>query len=324
MYPGYPPDSPATPARLRPTRAIRSLVEDRNGTLWLGATDYVARFDGKTLSYLGTADGFCCPEGATVQMGPAGDLWFQCGTTVCRWDGTRFSGPFTMDPAMDPLPWASTGGEVWFPLGETPGPPGMYALHDGAFRFHAFPVPDEPKAHDWYYPSTGTVRGRDGTVWFGTMRAVFGFDGTKLAVVDRARMGRDGDPREVGIRGFLADSRGRLWLADNGYGVVIVEGDGVTHFTAEPRLGPGDRDGPTLHRAFSIFEDRDGVMWFGTVYSGVWRWDGRTFTHYGADDGVASDTIWGITQLRDGRLMLLGDTPGAVYAFDGKRFGRAF
>jgi hypothetical protein len=323
------PDSPATPARLRSTRGIHSLVEDRDGTLWFGATEYVARFDGKTLSYLDTADGFCCPGGAAVQAGPAGDLWFQSGTTVCRWDGTRFSGPFTLDPAMEPLPWASDDGEVWFSkipqrLGETPGPPGMYSLHGGEIAFHAFPVADNPKAHDWYYPTTGAVRGRDGTIWFGTMRAVFGFGGAELSIVDRARMGRSEDPREVGIRGLLADSRGRLWLADNGYGVIVLEGDDVTHFTAKHRLGPGDCAGPTLHRAFSILEDHDGVMWFGTVRSGVWRWDGETFTNYGAEDGVASETIGGITQLRDGRILLLGDTPGAVYAFDGKRFGRVF
>ena len=86
----------------------------------------------------------------------------------------------------------------------------------------------------------------------------------------------------------------------------------------------GDRDGNTLHRAFSIAEDNEGNMWFGTVYSGVWRYDGTSFTNYTERHGMISDNIWTIYKTKKGDLLFAGESPGAVYKFNGESFDRIY
>lgn len=84
---------------------------------------------------------------------------------------------------------------------------------------------------------------------------------------------------------------------------------------------PGDvTDGsPTLHRVFSIGEDRAGNIWFGTVESGAWRYDGRSLRNYTAKDGLTSKDIFAIYTDRHGDLWLTGN---GVFKFNGASFDR--
>jgi hypothetical protein len=65
-------------------------------------------------------------------------------------------------------------------------------------------------------------------------------------------------------------------------------------------------------------------MWFGTVYSGIWQYNTQTkvFTNYTKDDGVKSDNIWTIYKTKKGELLFAGESPAAVYKFNGKGFDR--
>jgi hypothetical protein len=67
-------------------------------------------------------------------------------------------------------------------------------------------------------------------------------------------------------------------------------------------------------------------MWFGTVYSGIWMYNPKTdkFKNYTKDDGVKSDNIWTIYSTKKGELLFAGESPAAVYKFNGKTFDRKF
>ena len=84
---------------------------------------------------------------------------------------------------------------------------------------------------------------------------------------------------------------------------------------------PGDvTDGsPTLHRVFSIGEDRAGNIWFGTVESGAWRYDGKSLRNFSAEDGLTSKDIMVIYTDRQGDLWLGGN---GVFKFNGASFDR--
>ena len=103
-------------------------------------------------------------------------------------------------------------------------------------------------------------------------------------------------------------------MADNGAGVYVYDGEDVVHFTALHDLRDEDTEGSSLHRAFSIAEDDDGTFWFGTVYSGIWRYEpsetdpiGKgTFTNYAGEQGCPSDVIWTIYKTRSGEISSFG------------------
>ena len=84
---------------------------------------------------------------------------------------------------------------------------------------------------------------------------------------------------------------------------------------------PGDvTDGsPSLHRVFSIGEDRAGNIWFGTVEHGAWRYDGKSLRNFTAKDGLTSKDIMGIYTDRQGDLWLAGN---GVFKFNGASFDR--
>ena len=158
------------------------------------------------------------------------------------------------------------------------------------------------------------------------MEKVFGFQNGSFITLGREEMGRKNDPRQMGIRGIYVDSKGNLWMADNGAGIFVYDGKEIINFTKKHHLDKGEREGNTLHRAFSIAEDTSGNMWFGTVYSGVWKYNPNTqeFTNFTKKDGVLSENIWTIYKTKNGELLFAGETPGGVYRFNGNSFERIF
>ena len=74
-----------------------------------------------------------------------------------------------------------------------------------------------------------------------------------------------------------------------------------------------------MHRVFSIGEDRDGNIWFGTVESGAWRYDGKSMKHFTAAEGLTSKDIFCVHSDRNRDLWLAGH---GVFRFDGAAFLR--
>ena len=68
----------------------------------------------------------------------------------------------------------------------------------------------------------------------------------------------------------------------------------------------------------SIYQDRDGFLWFGTRNGGVSRYDGEAFVNFTTDDGLAHNTVLSIYQDRDGLLWF--GTDNGISQYDGKKF----
>ena len=78
------------------------------------------------------------------------------------------------------------------------------------------------------------------------------------------------------------------------------------------------KDGLPSDGVWSIFQDGDGYLWFGTP-SGVSRYDGKTFTTFTTEDGLMDNKVQSIFQDREGQLWF-GTRRGGVSRYDGKTF----
>jgi len=67
----------------------------------------------------------------------------------------------------------------------------------------------------------------------------------------------------------------------------------------------------------SVFQDREGNLWFGTR-GGVSRYDGKTFTNFTTREGLVDNRVNAIFQDREGSLWF--GTWGGVSRYDGKTF----
>ena len=69
----------------------------------------------------------------------------------------------------------------------------------------------------------------------------------------------------------------------------------------------------------SIFQDREGHLWFLTYGVGVARYDGQTFRTFTTRDGLADNYVYSIFQDREGRLWV-GTIGGGVSRYEGNAF----
>lgn len=307
------------PIRLKETRGVRDILEDRAGNLWFSTPDYVARWDGESMHYFAEKEGL--GVFGNLHQADHGGIWVENGMRFYRWDGERFSEVLLQELQSSEEFWIQRGWNLNEPVYEEPG---AYLIGPQGVEFHPFPIPQDPNNKYLFYPTTKAHKSPDGTVWLGTMETVFGWKDSAFICVGRTKLKRQDDPREMGIRGLFFDSQNELWIADNGSGVFRFDGEQAERIA--PRVDAEVEVENTLHRAFSIGEDVSGDLWFGTAASAIWKMDRRTgtLTFYGRDHGVMSNVIWTIYQTSDGQLLFGGESPGAVYAFKSGRFSRVF
>lgn len=179
------------------------------------------------------------------------------------------------------------------------------------------------------YGVTGISSGPDGQVWISTYTALFNFTGGATKRIDQLNSVLKNDDY-LHLRSVLADSQGRIWIGNNGIGVVLIEGNSTINFSeANGLIDPqssrnGNHSKPgTLEHVFAIAEDKDGNIWFGDRDTGAWKYDGNSFQNFNIDEQLETQMIWDISQDRNQRL-LFAMAGGGVYTFTGKTFDRVF
>jgi ligand-binding sensor domain-containing protein len=327
------------PPQLR-YETVRSMLEDSKGNFWFGSwNEGVCRYDGARLTYFAAKDGLADDQVRAIREDRHGIVWFECATGLTGFDGTRLFAP-TSRVVSASSPWQLREDDLWFKEDGSMGAtdvearPGAYR-HDGAtFTYLTYPVVPA-LAERSAYATTCIAKGKSGRVWFATYAAVIGYDGKTFTVLDDAACGLDATRGTLHVRAVFEDSAGRVWIGNNGIGVLLYENGRVTHFTEAMQLSRmgmhGDRalplpsdaplGAPSMHRVFSIGEGREGHMWFGTVEMGAWRYDGNAMRQFTAADGLTTKDVMGIYTDRRGDLWLAGN---GVFRFDGVKFERRF
>jgi hypothetical protein len=306
---------------LKKTRGIRDILEDNQGNFWFSSPDYVAKFDGKYWHYFSETDGLEIT--GNIHKDDSGIIWIENGFRAFKYDGENF-----LEEKIESIKDADG---LWFQRGLDPSDtafiqPGLYSISRKANIFHPLPIPKRDFNKFLHLPSSKAILSKDSTIWLATMNKVYGYKNHQFISIGREEMGRQNDERQMGIRGIFIDSKGTLWMADNGAGIFTYRNGQVENFTKKHALDEGDTTRNTLHRAFSIAEDTDGNMWFGTVYSGIWMYCPKTnqLENFSYDEGVRSENIWTIYKTKAGQLLFAGESPGAVYTFNGETFKRKY
>ncbi len=114
----------------------------------------------------------------------------------------------------------------------------------------------------------------------------------------------------------LEDRRGNTWFASTDSGVYYDNGKSVQHFTTTEGLAD--------NRVMSIYEDKAGIIWFGTG-SGLSRYDGKSFRNFTSPnaplfykDEHLNNDINTIIEDKTGKLWVA--TRGDAFVYDGKKF----
>jgi len=310
---------------LKFTTGIRTIYQDSKGNYWFGShNEGVSLYDGKSFKYFTTNNGLSDNQIRSIQEDKYGNIWLGTSKGICVYDNGKLTTYPTniYNPRLD---WDKTNGDLWFNAGQEDG---IYRFDGINMNYLIFPKPINNNP-DNTYGVTDISKTKDGKVWIATYAALFSYDGKMVNIFDNEKLNLKYDEL-LHIRSVLADSKGRIWIGNNGIGVLLMDGDSIIHFSEKNNLihptskRRGDKSKPgTLEHVFAIEEDSEGNIWFGDRDTGAWKFDGKIVTNYIIDKQLLSPMIWTIYKDNNNTL-LFGMSDGNIYKFNGNDFEKLF
>ena len=293
-----------------PQNSVDSMVQTRDGYLWLGTQEGLARFDGVRFTVF---DRRGVPELGHNRIlslceDRAGALWIGTeGGGLTRFFGGSFR---TFRPA-DGLPSDIVTALAAAPEGGvfagTPG--GVVRVADDGIR------PVKPLEHT---DAGALLVDARGVLWVGTHRSGLIAVGPGAPVTLAPADGLPGDtvlalaPASGGgvwvggmrgwcrvdsgrvsgvaaapapVRALTEDRDGALWIGTDGGGLLRAAAGRVEHL--------GTRDGFPDDTVGALVEDREGNVWAGTQDGGLQRFSAGAFVPFGRPEGLGSDDLGG-------------------------------
>jgi ligand-binding sensor domain-containing protein len=312
---------------------IRSVMQDSKSNYWFGSDQEGAcRYDGKTFTYFTPENGLCGKQVIYIREDQSGQIWFSTSNGLCYFDGIKI---ITVSRRQDNLTrnfnskeyasWEVNSTDLWFPgynskeiLRVAQGIP--YTLKN--------PIEIPANKNPGDFGITGFSKSRKGGMWIAYYSGFAYNDKNKTQYFNDSTMQFDGKSKYMHVRSILEDSKGRLWIGNNGIGVQLMEHNSIIHFSEKMNLLKGKlfqtkSPAGTLMHVFVIKEDSQGNIWFGDRDTGAWRFDGKEMRNFTLDATLNTQHIWDICEDKNGNLLFTSGDRG-IYKFNGNGFDRVF
>nr|WP_315176016.1 two-component regulator propeller domain-containing protein [uncultured Flavobacterium sp.] len=323
-------------ATLKFTSGISSIFQDSKGNYWFGSLrEGVAIYDGKTFIYFNSNDGLTDNQIHSIQEDKEGVVWFNTQNGVSSYDGMSIKNHTDVETkkiqiqSNEPLQgkWMKSDSDLWFEAGTKEG---VYRFDGQELKYLAFPAHKALNPYDNLFAVTDISKGKNNMIWFGTYAGVFGYNGSDFTFINDETLGFDRKIESLHIRCIYEDSKSRLWIGNNGIGVLLKDGDSIINFSNKHHLihpnskRKGDKSPQgTLEHVFTIAEDKKGNIWFGDRDAGIWKYDGNNLENYTVKDGLTNDFVLSIYEDKNSELWF-GMADGSIYKFSGKTFEKQF
>lgn len=315
---------------LKFTSGIRAILQDSKGNYWFGShNEGVSYYDGRSFEYFSIKDGLADNQIRSIKEDENGIIWFGTANGVSSYDGKSIKNHLVNRNSE--TKWTKTDKDLWFNAGTQQG---VYRHNGQQLNYLAFPNPKDIGTGN-LYAVTAISKGKNEMVWFGTYAGVFGFNGNQFTIINDETLRLTEESEKIHVRSIFEDSQGRLWIGNNGIGVILKNGDSIINFSKEKgKLIPMNEfvanfqnkqfaKNTGLQAVFAIAEDSQGNIWFGDRDSGAWKYDGKTLTNYKIDPKLNAQMIWNIYEDQN-KNILFGMEDGKVYKFNGETFDKQF
>lgn len=281
-----------------PENTVSAVTRTRDGYLWLGTADGLARFDGMSFTVFTRWNTPQLRDSTVIALleDDDGALWIGTQGGIAQFRNGHFTWYSRDGLADDHINAIVQGddGDLWFGTYRS----GILRLHDG--QFTSFTTAEGlPHNQVW-----ALARDPAGRLWAGTSAGLAVRDGDHFKTYTVA----DGLPDDV-VEAIHWDRTGRLWIGTD-RGVAWLRGDRCARPEA---LEPIDA------AVTALLEDREGAVWMTTRSAGIYRYDDGRLVAYRASDGLPGDdgrrlyqdpdgdvwigtNGWGAVQLREPRL----------------------
>jgi signal transduction histidine kinase/ligand-binding sensor domain-containing protein len=318
-----------------PQNSVRSIIQTRDGYLWLTTFDGLVRFDGVRFTVFDKSNtkGLSSNRFVSLYEDKDGTLWIGTGDgglTFYR-DGVFKS--LTVDDGVPPGQimgfTRDLNGELLVMIEAN-----RFYLRDG--KFIAAPPEYQTGEIIPYLAPSGTqwtiaknevkqvsngrmtqyamrlnvgevvapYEDRQGNLWLGDRSGVYRLRDGRITHYRK----QDGLPPRGVVRPQCEDDEGGLWFIGDGVGPVrFKEG----RFTIVGKITPSGSPG-----FYCIFKDREGTIWVGST-AGLTRLRKQSITGYSTAAGLLNKEVYPILQSRNGDIWI-GSVAGLSRFRDGK------
>ncbi len=266
-----------------PGNTVTSILQTRDGYLWIGTFGGLARFDGVRFKRFGEAEGLknnrvlclCEDRQGNLWVGSEGGGLFQLRdgvfTELTTRDGLRHDVVTALAEGRSGRLWIGTYA-------------GLQCWQEGHF------VMDPAEPFQSSFPVTRLLVDRAGTVWMvvnGQLRTVV------AGHVVTPKLG--GEPSgQLAISALHEGKSGQLWLGGNS-GYVASSSNGVLRVLPLPQEMPPDN-------IWEVLEAGTGDIWMGTASSGLRRWRNDRVLALTTQEGMAENSVRCLFEDREGNL----------------------
>ncbi len=312
--------------------SIRSLLIDRQGTLWVG-TDAggLSRYNERDRSFTNFLHDPANPDSIAdnrvrvVYEDTDGRIWVGTdGAGLDRFDPQTETFEHFPHDGSDPASVASAS--IWSVLRDSRGvlwvatTNGLSRFDDatGTFRNYRRDPANNQSLNDNELRTL--FEDADGHLWIGTTSG--GLNCLDVTSGGFIHFTHDpDDPSSITdnrINAMYQDDAGLLWIGTlGGLNVRRPDGTGFDRYTNDA----SDRYSLAHDNALSLFQDDGGVLWVGT-YDGISRWNQRNrfMKHFRADasgGGLSEDTVTTFAEAPDGSIWI-GTHGGGLNRLDRK------
>ncbi len=276
-----------------PQNTVNAIVQTRDGYMWLGTHDGLARFDGVRFKVFGLENGLPSVDILSLFVDHHGVLWIGTyGAGLCRMREGQIE--IVADPRHK-----SAGGTINCLEEDSTGR--LWVGTSSGLRFcrNAEMLEDPAFAILSHTPIRCLLRSHDGkTMWISSnTHGLMEYRNGKLETCV-------GPPEheKISARSLFEDRQGRLW-ASIGNGMVLCLEDGRWRIFDET-------NGLPFAYVTSLTEDADGTIWAGSLDDGLYRFDGARFNVVRQADGLSADDMRSLYCDHEGNLWVGTRTGG--------------
>ena len=303
---------PSVPQQV--SQYIRRMLQDKNGNIWFGTNgDGVCRYDGKSLTYFTTTEGFSGNAVRGIAEDVNGNIWFATNGGVCRYDGRRASHPCVDNSCKHDVRKEKDLKEHSREVEQSFT---HYTMMDGLGSDEVWSI----------------LIDRTGNLWFGTEGGVSRFDPSAaltpggisffnfpLPVPDLKDF-PDAYPAAKLVNSIFQDKTGNIWFGTNGNGVYRYDPEATRQTGVTSLINISEKDGLSNNFVQCISEDKTGNFWFCTRFGGLSRYNPATgrFSNFTTKNGMSTNFFWTIledTSVPQGGIWF-GTAGGGLYHYN--------
>lgn len=284
-----------------PTLRLRTLVFDRDGTLWIGTSGGgLVTMTAGQFKTLNPDNGFPHLEVRHVIADPAGGIWAAtAGAGLVRVVDGQIKSYTTRDGLpTDQLTFISRAksGALWIGTWGA----GVVRMSEGRFSSIS---------------TAGGLAGdqiwalhidREESVWVGTWNGGL----NRLSARAFVALGKPEGLSHDNVRSVIHARDGAAWVATAGGGVSRINGTGIKTFNT--------RAGLPTDESSSLLEDREGAIWIGSYTEGAARLKNGRLEKFGTAQGLPNVDVRVLYQDRAGTIW--AGTKSGLARFSGRGF----